>query len=136
MLRCDRTGQHRTSPASSGDPGFPIVNRPARAFWQVGPLHGQPLQARLTSWSEAGRTEQSEPKADQFGRWEEGAMRRVALTSAAMAVVLGLVGVVALAAASQAAEPGTPRSKTLTFDVVFSPFTLVAANNERDPNSP
>ena len=22
------------------------------------------------------------------------------------------------------------------FDVVFSPFSLVAANNERDPNSP
>jgi hypothetical protein len=63
-------------------------------------------------------------------------MRRVALTSAAVALVLGLAGVVAVAAASQAAEPGTATSKTLTFDVVFSPFTAIATNNERDPNSP
>jgi hypothetical protein len=63
-------------------------------------------------------------------------MRRVALTSAAVALVLGLAGVVAIAAASQAAEPGNAKSKTLTFDVVFSPFTPIAANNERDPNSP
>jgi hypothetical protein len=63
-------------------------------------------------------------------------MRRVALAGAAAALVLGLAGVVAIAAASQAAEPSTGRSTTLTFDVVFSPFTPVAANNERDPNSP
>jgi hypothetical protein len=63
-------------------------------------------------------------------------MRRVALAGAAAAVVLGLVGVVTIAAVSQAAEPGTAKSKTLTFDVVFSPFTPIAANNERDPNSP
>jgi hypothetical protein len=63
-------------------------------------------------------------------------MRKVALTSAAAALVLGLVGVVAIAAASQAAEPGTAKSKTLSFDVVFSPLTIVATNNERDPNSP
>jgi hypothetical protein len=63
-------------------------------------------------------------------------MRKVALTSAAAALVLSLVGVVSIAAASQAAEPTTATSKTLTFDVVFSPFTPVATNNERDPNSP
>jgi hypothetical protein len=63
-------------------------------------------------------------------------MRKAALTSAAVALVLGLAGVVAVAAASQAAEPGTTKSRTLTFDVVFSPFTPIAANNDRDPNSP
>src|SRR5437773_2048177 len=63
-------------------------------------------------------------------------MRKVALTSAAAALLLGLAGVVAVAAASQAAEPGTTKSRTLTFDVVFSPFTPIAANNDRDPNSP
>ena len=63
-------------------------------------------------------------------------MRRVALAGAAAALVLGLAVVVSVTAASQAAEPGTGKSKTLTFDVLFSPFTLVAANNERVPNSP
>jgi hypothetical protein len=63
-------------------------------------------------------------------------MRKVALTSAAVALVLGLIGAVSIAAVSQAAQPSTPTSKTLTFDVVFSPFTPIAANNVRDPNSP
>jgi hypothetical protein len=45
-------------------------------------------------------------------------------------------GAVAVSAASQAAEPSRAKSRTLTFDVVFSPFSLIAANNERDPNSP
>jgi hypothetical protein len=36
----------------------------------------------------------------------------------------------------QAAEPGTHKAKTLTFHVVFSPFTPIAANNQRDPDSP
>jgi hypothetical protein len=63
-------------------------------------------------------------------------MRKVALTSAAVALVLALAGVVAIAAGSQAAEPDPATSKTLTFGVVFSPFSLVAANNVRDPNSP
>jgi hypothetical protein len=63
-------------------------------------------------------------------------MRKVALTTAAAALVLGLAGVVAIAAASQAAEPSTHKAKTLTFDVVFSPFSPIAANNVRDPNSP
>jgi hypothetical protein len=60
-------------------------------------------------------------------------MRRVALTGAAVALVLSLAGVVAISAASQAAEPGTRKAKTLTFDVVFSPFSPIAANNVRDP---
>src|SRR4051794_9773392 len=63
-------------------------------------------------------------------------MRKVALTSAAVALVLGLAGVLAMAAASQAAGPSAGTSKTLTFDVVFSPFTAVATNNVRVPNSP
>jgi hypothetical protein len=63
-------------------------------------------------------------------------MRRVALIGAAAALVLGMGGVVAVSAASQAAEPSPAKSRTLTFDVVFSPFSLVAANNERDPSSP
>jgi hypothetical protein len=61
-------------------------------------------------------------------------MRKVALTGAAAALVLTLV--VAITAASQAAEPSTHKAKTLTFDVVFSPFAPIAANNQRDPNSP
>ena len=63
-------------------------------------------------------------------------MRRIALTGAAVTLVLALAGVVAVSAASQAAEPDTPKARTLTFHVVFSPFTPIAANNERDPNSP
>jgi hypothetical protein len=62
-------------------------------------------------------------------------MRKLALTGAAMALVLALTGVVAISAASQAAEPSTHKAKTLSFDVVDSPFTPIAANNERDPNS-
>ena len=64
-------------------------------------------------------------------------MRNVALTTAAtaLALVLALVGVVVISAASQAAEPTTHKAKTLTFDVVFSPFSPIAANNVRDPNS-
>jgi hypothetical protein len=63
-------------------------------------------------------------------------MRKAALTSAAVALVLGLAGVVAVAAASQAAEPAATKSTTLTFDVVFGPFTPVATTNVREPNSP
>ena len=63
-------------------------------------------------------------------------MRKVTVSSAAAALVVALAGVVAIAAVSQATEPGTTTSKTLTFDVVFSPFTAVATNNVRDPNSP
>ena len=63
-------------------------------------------------------------------------MRKVALSGAATALMLALASVAAIAAASQAAEPSTHKAKTLTFDVVFSPFSPIAANNQRDPNSP
>lgn len=62
-------------------------------------------------------------------------MRKLALLGVAAAVVLGLGGVVAASTGSQAAEAAT-RPRTLTFDVVFSPFELVEANNERDSASP
>ena len=62
-------------------------------------------------------------------------MRKVALLGVAAAVVLGLGGVVAASTGSQAAEAAT-RARTLTFDVVFSPFELVEANNERVSGSP
>jgi flagellar basal body-associated protein FliL len=62
-------------------------------------------------------------------------MRKVALTSSAAALVLALVGVLVVSVASQAAEPGAHKATTLTFDVVFSPFSPIATNNVRDPNS-
>jgi hypothetical protein len=63
-------------------------------------------------------------------------MRKLALTGAAAVLVLALAGVVAASAGSQAAEPSTAKATTLTFHVVFSPFAPIAANNQRDPNSP
>jgi hypothetical protein len=63
-------------------------------------------------------------------------MRKVPLAGAAAALVLGLAGVVSFAAVSQAAGPSPAKSQTLVFDVVFSPFELVQANNVRVPNSP
>jgi hypothetical protein len=63
-------------------------------------------------------------------------MRKVALAGAVAAAVLGLTGVVSFATASQAARPGPSKSQTLVFDVVFSPFAPVQANNVRNPNSP
>ena len=68
-------------------------------------------------------------------------MRKVPLVSAVAAVVLGLAGVVSFSVASQAAAPSVTKpslaqSKTLTFDVVFSPLNIVAANNVRNPHSP
>jgi Allene oxide cyclase barrel like domain len=60
-------------------------------------------------------------------------MRKVALTSTAIAL---LVSVVSIATTSQAAGSSTAKSRTLSFDVQFSPFTLIPANPVRDPNSP
>ena len=60
-------------------------------------------------------------------------MRRVALASTAAALLLS---VVSIAAASQPTASSSPKPATLTFDVQFSPFTLVPANPVRDPNSP
>lgn len=63
-------------------------------------------------------------------------MRRIPLVGAAAALVLGLAGVVSFSAVSQAAGPSPAKSRTLVFDVVFSPFEPVQANNVRNPNSP
>jgi allene oxide cyclase-like protein len=63
-------------------------------------------------------------------------MRKVALTSAAVVLLLGLIGLVSIAAAPEAAEPNTAKSKTLSFDVVFSPFSYIPVNPTRNPDSP
>jgi hypothetical protein len=63
-------------------------------------------------------------------------MRKAALAIAAITAVVAVAGTVSIASASQAAGPSAAKSKTLTFDVVFSPFSPVAADNTRNPNSP
>ena len=60
-------------------------------------------------------------------------MRKVALISTAAVLLVGVVSVVATA---HAAGSSTAKSRTLSFDVQFSPFTLIPANPVRDPNSP
>ena len=60
-------------------------------------------------------------------------MRKAALTSTAAALLLS---VVSIAATSQSAVSSTAKPTTLTFDVQFSPFTLIPANPVRDPSSP
>jgi len=61
-------------------------------------------------------------------------MRRT--PAAVAALLLTLVGVISVSTASQAGESSTGRAKRFVFDVVFSPFTIVATNNVRDPNAP
>ena len=61
-------------------------------------------------------------------------MRRTPAAVAALS--LALAGVMAVSTASQAGDSSTARSKRLVFDVEFSPFTIVATNNVRDPNAP
>ena len=63
-------------------------------------------------------------------------MRKVPLAGAVAALVLGLAGVVSFSAVSQAARTSPAKSTTLVFDVVFSPFEPVQANNIRNPKSP
>ena len=63
-------------------------------------------------------------------------MRKVPLASAAAALVLGVAGAVAIPVASQAAGPSPAKSRTLVFDVVFSPPEFIQANNIRNPHSP
>jgi hypothetical protein len=63
-------------------------------------------------------------------------MRKVPLASAAAALVLALAGGVSFAAVSEASVPGPAKSQTLVFQVVFSPFEFVQANNVRNPKSP
>jgi hypothetical protein len=53
-----------------------------------------------------------------------------------VALLLGVITAVSLAASPQSADPGTARSRTLSFDVQFSTFNLVQANPVRDANSP
>ena len=62
-------------------------------------------------------------------------MRKSILTSLAITAAV-VAGVVSVSAASQAPAPSAVKSKTLIFDVVFSPFSLVKANNLRVPHSP
>ena len=61
-------------------------------------------------------------------------MRRI--RAAAAALLLALIGVMSVATASQAGDSSTGKSRTLVFDVQFSPFTAIATNNVREPNSP
>jgi hypothetical protein len=63
-------------------------------------------------------------------------MRKVPLAGAAVALVLGLAGAAAFSVASQADGSSAAPSKALVFDVVFSPFSPIAANSVRPPNSP
>ena len=63
-------------------------------------------------------------------------MRKVPLAGAAAALVLGVAGAVAIPVASQAAGPSPAKSRTLVFQVVFSPEEFIQANNVRNPNSP
>ena len=62
-------------------------------------------------------------------------MRRSLLASAGITAAV-VAGAVLIPAASQAAVPGTAKSKTLMFHVVFSPHTIVATNNVRPPHPP
>ena len=62
-------------------------------------------------------------------------MRRNVLI-AMSALLLGLAGVVSVSAVSQASDDSATKSRTLAFDVRFSPLTVIDANNVRDPNAP
>jgi hypothetical protein len=61
-------------------------------------------------------------------------MRRTPAAVAALS--LALVGVMSVSTASLAGDSSTAHSKRLVFDVEFSPLTIVATNNVRDPNAP
>jgi hypothetical protein len=63
-------------------------------------------------------------------------MRRTVLIAAVSALLLGLAGVLSMSGVSQADAHRRDEPTTLHFDVRFSPQALIAANNERDPNSP
>jgi hypothetical protein len=52
-------------------------------------------------------------------------MRRITLTSTALALLVILLGGVAIAGAAPQAKPNDTNTKTLRFDVQFSPFHLV-----------
>ena len=61
-------------------------------------------------------------------------MRRI--LGAVAALSLTLVGVMSVSTASQAGDSSPVGSRTLVFDVVFSPVTLAATNTVRDPDAP
>ena len=63
-------------------------------------------------------------------------MSRNVLAAAVIAALAVVAGTVSVAAASPAARPAAAKPTTLVFDVVFSPFELVQANNVRNPHSP
>ena len=58
-------------------------------------------------------------------------MRRITLTSAALALCL-LLGGVAIAGATPAAKP-EPKGRTLEFQVRFSPFQLIDVDHDGGP---
>jgi len=62
-------------------------------------------------------------------------MRRSLLASAAITAAVA-AGAVLIPAVSQAAGPGAAKSRTLVFQVVFSPHTIIAANNVRPKHLP
>jgi hypothetical protein len=65
-----------------------------------------------------------------------GVARRTALVGAVSALLLGLAGALSVSAVSRADDDGGDASETMLLDVRFSPQTLIATNNERNPDSP
>lgn len=90
----------------------------------TGPTHQQPVP-------QDSPTAMVPPPPPGAGR---RAMRRTVLIAAITALILAVAGAVSVTAASSADDAG--KSTTLHFDVQFSPLSLIATNNERDPNSP
>src|SRR5215216_1909984 len=73
--------------------------------------------------------------ADRAGPAGGGAMRTVTLPGAAIILVLAVVGIASLGAAPPAAAPGTGASRTLSFEVQFSPFSLIHVNPLPNPTT-
>ena len=61
------------------------------------------------------------------------ALLSIVLTGAAITLVLSVVGVVSVAAAPPATGPSADAPKTLSFEVQFSPFSLIHVNPTPDP---
>lgn len=62
-------------------------------------------------------------------------MRRTVVLTV-ISALLAVAAVLSVSAVSSADDGRPIESKTLLFDVAFSPQALIATNNERDPNSP
>ena len=60
-------------------------------------------------------------------------MRRAAFTGGAVALLLGLVGIVSIAAAPSVAHSSAATAKTIVLDVHFSPFAILRLNPAPDP---